>query len=85
MKPIHIDPAEAAKAHRDLGAKLSIGMHFETFQLSAEAFGQPRTDLKAALEKEGISQDSFIILHIGETKIYHVGQHDQTITNRMSR
>ena len=55
-------------------------MHFETFQVSSEAFDQPRADLKAALEKEGISQDSFFIIHIGETKIYREGQPDQTIT-----
>jgi hypothetical protein len=55
-------------------------LHFGTFQVSAEDFGQPQADLKAALKKEGISQDSFIILQQGETKIYHAGQHDQTVT-----
>jgi L-ascorbate metabolism protein UlaG (beta-lactamase superfamily) len=70
MKPIHMDPAEAVVAHKDLGAKLSIGMHFGTFQNSAEAFDQPQKDLKEALEKEMLSQDSFFILHEGETKIY---------------
>lgn len=80
MKPIHMDPAEAVAAHRDLGAKLSFGMHFGTFQLSAESFNQPQEDLKEALEKRGISQDRFIILHKGETRIYGNGQHDQAGT-----
>jgi len=70
MKPIHMTPAEAVVAHKDLEAKLSIGMHFGTFQNSAVAFDQPQVDLKKALEKEGISQNSFILLHEGETKIY---------------
>jgi L-ascorbate metabolism protein UlaG (beta-lactamase superfamily) len=70
MKPIHMAPAEAVAAHKDLGAKSSIGMHFGTFQNSAVAFGQPPKDLKEALEKEMLSLDSFIVLYEGETKIY---------------
>lgn len=84
MKLMHMSPAEALVAHKDLGAKLSIGMHFGTFQNSAGAFDQPQVDLKEALEKEGFSQDSFIFLHEGETKIYQAGQHNQTITTSKS-
>ena len=79
MKAIHMDPAEAVVAHKDLGAKLSIGMHYGTFQLSSEGFEQPLTDLKAALEKENVSPDSFITLPEGETRIYGVQKNDQTI------
>ncbi|ENX23109.1 hypothetical protein F892_02352 [Acinetobacter vivianii] len=70
MQPIHMNPAEAVIAHKDLGAKLSVGMHFGTFQLASEAFDQPLKDLKIALEKENIPQSDFIILQEGETKIY---------------
>lgn len=70
MKPLHMDPAEAVVAHKDLGAKLSIGMHFGTFQESAEAFEQPQNDLREALGKEMLSRDRFIILHEGETKLF---------------
>lgn len=65
-----MNPAEAVIAHKDLGAKLSIGMHFGTFQESSEAFDQPAKDLKQALEKERISQDSFITIKEGDTKIF---------------
>jgi L-ascorbate metabolism protein UlaG (beta-lactamase superfamily) len=51
MQPIHMNPAEAVRAHRDLGAKHSIGMHFGTFQLSPEAIDQPQADLRAALDE----------------------------------
>jgi L-ascorbate metabolism protein UlaG (beta-lactamase superfamily) len=34
MAPIHMNPAEAVRAHRVLGARHSIGMHFGTFQLT---------------------------------------------------
>lgn len=71
MEPIHMNPAEAVLAHKDLGAKLSIGMHFGTFQLSSEAIDQPQIDLKTALENENLPMDCFITLHEGETKVYH--------------
>jgi len=70
MKPLHMDPAEAVIAYKDLGAKLGIGMHFGTFQQSSEAYDQPQKDLRHALEKEMLSQDRFITLQEGETKIY---------------
>ena len=84
MKPIHTNPAEAVIAHKDLGAKLSIGMHFGTFQLASEAFDQPQAELKDALEKEYLSQDSFITLREGETRIYPEKQNDQTVTTSRS-
>jgi L-ascorbate metabolism protein UlaG (beta-lactamase superfamily) len=70
MKPMHMNPAEAVCAHRDLGSKQSIGMHFGTFQLSAEAIDQPQADLKRALLESGIPESEFVTLHEGETRIY---------------
>lgn len=70
MKPIHMNPAEAVMAHKVLGAFLSIGMHFGTFQLSSEAIDQPQKDLVEEIEKQAISRNSFMTLHEGETKIF---------------
>lgn len=70
MKAIHMDPADAVKAHKDLGAKLSIGMHFGTFQLSSEGFDQPVIDLDEALVKESVSKEAFTTFDDGETRIY---------------
>jgi L-ascorbate metabolism protein UlaG (beta-lactamase superfamily) len=70
MKPMHMNPAEAVCAHRDLGAKQSIGMHFGTFQLTTEAIDQPQADLKRARSESGIPDSEFITLHEGETRIY---------------
>ena len=72
MKPIHMNPAEAVRAHGDLGAKHSIGMHFGTFQLTPEAIHQPQADLEAALSQSGISDREFVTLHEGETRIYRM-------------
>jgi L-ascorbate metabolism protein UlaG (beta-lactamase superfamily) len=70
MKPMHMNPAEAVQAHIDLGAKLSIGMHFGTFQLSSESIDQPKIDLKQALAEANISEKEFITLDEGETRIF---------------
>ena len=72
MGPIHMNPTEAVRAHADLGAQHSIGMHFGTFQLTPEAIDQPQADLKAALFQSGVSETEFVTLHEGETRIYRV-------------
>jgi L-ascorbate metabolism protein UlaG (beta-lactamase superfamily) len=76
MKPIHMNPAEAVRAHRDLGSKQSIGMHFGTFQLTTEAFDQPRKDLTRALSEASISETEFVTLDEGETRICRPTYHE---------
>ena len=70
MKPVHMNPAEAVCAHRDLGAKQSIGMHFGTFQLTTEAIDQPLEDLTQALSDDGVPNSQFIVLQEGETRVF---------------
>ena len=70
MQPVHMNPAEAVRAHRDVGSAHSIGMHFGTFQLTTEALDQPKADLKRALADSGIPESEFVTLHEGETRIY---------------
>lgn len=66
MKPIHIDPREAAKAHQVLGAYNSVGMHFDTFALADEARGQAPKDLRRATAELGIDDADFWVLDFGE-------------------
>jgi L-ascorbate metabolism protein UlaG (beta-lactamase superfamily) len=47
MSPVHMDPDEAVKAHRTLGARLSIAIHHGTFQLADEALDTPKRRLAA--------------------------------------
>jgi L-ascorbate metabolism protein UlaG (beta-lactamase superfamily) len=72
MTPIHCNPAEAVRAHRDLGSKQSIGMHFGTFQLTTEAIGQPVIDLKAALAEASVAESEFMTQPEGETVVYRL-------------
>ena len=67
MHPHHMDPEEAVKAHIDLGAKRSIGMHFGTFQLTDEGMDEPVRDLTLSLSKMKIVPDRFMALDHGQS------------------
>lgn len=69
MGPVHVDPAQAVDAHRDLRAAQSIAMHFGTFQLTDEAIDAPPMELAAALRVKGIAADAFRVPTAGETVI----------------
>jgi L-ascorbate metabolism protein UlaG (beta-lactamase superfamily) len=70
MKPLHTNPEEAVTAHKVLGAKLSIGIHFGTFQLSSEGFEQPLSGLRDALTNQRLPLGSFITLHEGKPDFF---------------
>ncbi len=63
MGPVHMDPVEAVQAHRNLGARQSVGMHFGTFQLTDEAIDAPVLGLAAA----GVP--GFTTLGFGESRV----------------
>jgi L-ascorbate metabolism protein UlaG (beta-lactamase superfamily) len=67
MGPVHMNPEDAVKAFAELGAKRAIGMHFGTFQLTAESIDAPERDLAAAKANAGIAADAFVTLDVGET------------------
>jgi len=67
MKPVHMNPDEAVRAHLDLRARRSIGMHFGTFQLTDEAIDEPLRALERARTAHGVSADAFGVLDFGET------------------
>jgi len=71
MHPMHIDPAEAIQAHRDLGARVSVGMHWGTWQLTDEGRDDPPRELAAAREAAGLTPEEFRVIAPGES--VHVG------------
>lgn len=73
MGPMHINPEEAVKMHLDVGAKKSIGMHWGTFQLTAEPIMEPKQRLKTAAEQAKLEEDEFTTLAIGETYVFDAG------------
>ncbi len=70
MRQQHVNPEEAVRAHLDLGARHSLGMHFGTFQLTDEAIEAPVAALRDARHRAGLSQDDFDVLAFGETREY---------------
>jgi len=67
MREPHMNPAEAVQAHKDLGARRSLGIHWGTFQLTDEALDQPPRDLAAARQAQDLGEQDFFVLPIGGT------------------
>lgn len=67
MKPQHINPDEAAQAHKLLGAKASLAIHHATIQLTDEAIDAPAAALRAAKTKHRIADHEFRTVAVGET------------------
>lgn len=67
MRPVHMDPEEGLQAHRDLGARQSIAMHFGTFQLTDEGIDEPGERLVAARQAAGLPDGDFRVPRPGET------------------
>lgn len=67
MATVHMNPAEAVQAFRDLHARRAVGMHFGTFQLTGEAIDAPVKDLAVALAEAGIAPERFFTLDAGQS------------------
>ncbi|HXH73567.1 MAG TPA: MBL fold metallo-hydrolase [Bacteriovoracaceae bacterium] len=63
----HIDPDAAVRAHLDLGASLSIGIHYGTFLMADEGFNEPIEDLDKAKIKYGVPKEAFQTLDQGQS------------------
>jgi L-ascorbate metabolism protein UlaG (beta-lactamase superfamily) len=59
MKEQHMNPEEALKVFRELGAEAAIGHHWGTFQLTNEGIERPREALAAALGEAKVDPASF--------------------------
>ncbi|MFL6566225.1 MAG: MBL fold metallo-hydrolase [Burkholderiales bacterium] len=69
MKIMHMDPAEAVQAHKDVNARRSLAIHWGTFDgLTDESLYEPPQRLDEARRKAGLREDQFFVLKHGETR-----------------
>lgn len=68
MRHVHMNPAEAVRAHRDLHAAASVAIHHGTFQLTLEGIDEPLAGLRAARRAQGVGEEEFVALEFGETR-----------------
>lgn len=66
MKKQHVNPEEALFIHRDLDAKLSIGMHWGTFRLADEFMQAPRDEMQTAIQTHPEIKGVFRVMKHGE-------------------
>jgi L-ascorbate metabolism protein UlaG (beta-lactamase superfamily) len=67
MRDIHMNPEDAVRAHVDLRAVRSIGMHFGTFHLTAEGVDDPIVALANARRAHAIADHAFVAPQFGES------------------
>jgi L-ascorbate metabolism protein UlaG (beta-lactamase superfamily) len=65
MAAQHVDPAEAVRIFRDVGAGQALGIHWGTFQLTDESREAPRLALATALSAAQIAPRRFVAAHPG--------------------
>ena len=68
MRSVHMNPAEAIRAHQELEARVSIAMHFGTFQLTTEGIDEPIRALEQARAAQQLPESAFRALAFGETE-----------------
>jgi N-acyl-phosphatidylethanolamine-hydrolysing phospholipase D len=68
MASQHVNVEEAIRIHRDLGAKQSLGVHWGTFELTDEALDEPPRVLATERRTQGLSEQDFFVMAIGETR-----------------
>jgi L-ascorbate metabolism protein UlaG (beta-lactamase superfamily) len=68
MQPVHMNPAEAVRAHLDLRSASSIGMHFGTFRLTTEGIDEPVRALVDARQANNIGEEEFDVLEFGGSR-----------------
>ncbi|HYC70981.1 MAG TPA: MBL fold metallo-hydrolase [Opitutaceae bacterium] len=73
MGPVHCTPAEAIRAHRDVGARRSLAMHFGCFPLADDGYQQPIDDFLTARAAERMPEDEFALPEVGETRLVRFG------------
>jgi len=71
MADVHLNPAEAVRAHKALNSRQSVAIHYGTFQLTYEKIDQPVMDLATELAEQNVDENEFWVFDVGETRLVH--------------
>ncbi len=66
MADQHICPEQSVSIFRDLGAAQALAHHWGTFRLTDEPIEEPPQRLAAALAREGVAAEKFVVKRPGE-------------------
>lgn len=66
METIHLTPEEAWQVHKDLESRLSVAIHFGTFQLTDEGIEDPVKRLGEVILKKGQGLGKFMVPTFGK-------------------
>ena len=69
MRRQHMNPEDAVRAFRDLGAKLLCAMHWGTFKLTDEPLDEPPQLLEEERAKQGVAPGAVWVAAIGEGRL----------------
>jgi L-ascorbate metabolism protein UlaG (beta-lactamase superfamily) len=72
MQRQHVNEDEAARIHRDVKSRFSVGVHWGVFRLCDDPVDSPIDGLPAARRAHGIPDDSFVLMALGETRTFPV-------------
>lgn len=67
LKAIHVDPYQAVKIHQEVGSRLSVACHWNTFRLSEEDRLRPIYELERAKKKLGVESNAFRAINPGSS------------------
>ncbi|MBX2986952.1 MAG: hypothetical protein KF802_03555 [Bdellovibrionaceae bacterium] len=68
MRGQHMNPRDAVRAHLDLRAWHSMGIHFGTWRLTDEGFDEPVRALTEARREKAVADEDFFLLETGESR-----------------
>jgi L-ascorbate metabolism protein UlaG (beta-lactamase superfamily) len=63
---VHMGPAEAVKAHLDLGAPPTIAAHFQVFRLGLDGYDDAVNTLASTLREQHLDPNAFIVPVLGQ-------------------
>jgi N-acyl-phosphatidylethanolamine-hydrolysing phospholipase D len=69
MRYMHMDPADALRAYRDLDARFFAAMHWGAFDVTDEPLEEPPVKLLHAAESFGVPGDAVWLFAMGETRV----------------